>query len=89
MSKHRTPWTTDEETLLLCEVLNRCDDNYIAKNHERTVDGIKYRKIKIALDLVKDKQKKEDICDIFQMTMDQLKEHIRDMRKYKRIYLND
>lgn len=87
-SNHNKRWLDNEDMLLMCELVNKCDIEIIAKNHKRTVDSIEYRKVKLAIDMVvKNKKGLIDVCEIFNFSKNQLTDYIRKYKKNKNIIL--
>lgn len=81
-SNHNKKWLDDEDMLLMCELVNKCDIEIIAKNHKRTVDSIEYRKVKLAIDM-----ELIDVCEIFNISKNQLIDYVRKYKKNKNIIL--
>lgn len=85
-ANHNKIWLKDEDDLLLNEIKNKCSSEQIAKTHKRTIDGIEYRKVKLAINMIK-RRGKQTVCDIFDFNIDQLNDYVRNYKKYKKISL--
>lgn len=88
-ANHNKRWSNEEDAMLLEELKNRYSTQIIAQNHQRTVEGIEYRKVKLAINMSRNQTDKQYICFLFDFNINQLKDYIKDYRKYQKITLKD
>jgi len=73
-ANHNTKWSSQEFKLLLKEVKKGLDFETIAKNHKRTINGIKYKLIRYAVELAEEDQTLniKDLCNITSLSREDL-----------------
>ena len=75
-SSHRNRWSLEEEKQLIESLKNGKTIDVIAKEHKRTLDGIHYRMMNIAVRMMEhDNKSFEDACTIMHLSQEQI-EHI-------------
>lgn len=73
-ANHNTKWSSQEFKLLLKEIKNGFDFEKIAKIHKRTINGIKYKLIRYAVELAEEDQTLniKDLCNITSLSREDL-----------------
>jgi predicted HTH domain antitoxin len=75
LSASGSKWTTDEENALIYSIGNNKDITEIAKDHQRTLGGIKSRLREIAVRLIEKENKSiEEVARTLQMNVQEIKD---------------
>lgn len=84
--KHKTPWTSKEETELCHQIKLGIPIEKISKIHQRTEKAIEMRLASIFKKRLENKEKMSVLCNEFNLTEKQIQYYMNDAEENKRKY---